>query len=190
MKNLLVAAVLLIMIACNQQQRNENSGEPLSSEDSLQQKREADSAKLSIEDQNFVKAIALSGMVEIAIGKLAKEMSKDTAIQNFGSLLATHHQQLAKDLKDVVAQRDIHFPEKLDDIHQQKIDSLKAVSSSDFDRTFLQMMINDHNTALALFDQTGAHGKDVQLQAFANKNIPIIRNHLRIANGLINKRGQ
>lgn len=189
MKNLLITALFLASIlACNQQQRNKYKGEPLSTEDSVRQKKEADSAKLTVEDQNFVKSIAQGGMLEIAAGKLAEEKSKDTAVQNFGRLLVTHHQQLAKDLKDVVSQRDIHVQEKLDDIHQKKMDSLAAVPAAEFNRAFLQLMINDHNTALALFDQTGAHGKDVQLQAFANKNIPIIRNHRRIANELINKR--
>lgn len=187
MKYLLAIALLISLVACNQQQRNKYKGESLSTADSIQQKKELDSAQLGSADQNFVKSVALSGMLEIAAGKMAGEKSKDTAIQNFGRILVKHHQQLAKDLKDVVSQRDIQFPEKLDDSHQQKMDSLAAIPTAEFDRAFLQLMIQDHKTAVSLFDQIGAHGKDVQLQAFANKNIPIIRKHLKLANDLIEK---
>lgn len=177
---------LFLLVGCNEQERNKYRDRPLSMEDSIANKMQADSGRLDTEDVAFVTAVITSGMVETEAGKLASEKSADTAIQSYGKLLITQHQQLSKDLKDIVAQRRVDVPERLDEAQDSKLDRLRNTSGKAFDRAFIQQMIEDHTTAVTLFDQAGASGKDVHIQAFANKNIPIIRNHLRIAKELSN----
>jgi len=177
-------AIPIMVISCSQQERNDYRGTSLKKVDSLADKMEADSGKLTVQDRQFVTATALDGMTEIEAGKLAKQKSADTAIQSFGSLLITQHQQLVKDLKTMLNYRDIKLPTSLDKSHQDKIDALSSKSGREFNRVFLQQMIEDHKNAVNMFNEAGGHAKDVQIQAFANKNLPIIKNHLQIANEL------
>lgn len=186
LKILLFGAVLFCL-GCNQEQRNKYAGEPLSSEDSIQNKMEADSGVLTNEDKRFVRSVAFSSLVEMEAGKLSLGKTKDSTIQRFGRLLINEHQQLAKDLKDVVAQREVEFPVRLDDAHENKIAHLSTKSGREFEIAFIKLMVDDYKTSLRLFDEAGAHAKDVHIQSFANKNIPIIREHLRIANQLNDK---
>lgn len=178
---------LFFILSCNEQERNKYRNRPLSMEDSITNKMEADSGILESEDKAFVNAVIRSGMGEIEAGKLASEKSRDTAIQSYAKLLITQHQQLTKDMKDIVAERRVQIPESLDDAHTDKLNRLRSKSGKEFESAFLQQMIEDHTTSLTLFDQAGAHAKDVHIQSFANKNIPIIRNHLQIAKKLSNK---
>lgn len=171
-------------LSCNQEQRNKYAGEPLSSEDSIKNKMEADSGVLTNEDKHFVRTVAFSSLVEMEAGKLSLKKTSDSAIKSFSRLLVNEHKQLAKDLKEVVAQRNVEFPTTLDDAHKNKIARLSTKSGRAFEMAFIKLMVDDHTAALRLFDQAGAHAKDVHIQSFANKNIPIIREHLRIANQL------
>jgi putative membrane protein len=175
---------VLFYLSCNQEQRNKYAGEPLSSEDSIQNKMEADSGVLTDDDKRFVKSVAFSSLVEMEAGKLSLEKTDDSAIQSFGRLLVNEHKQLAKDLKEVVAQRDVEFPTTLDNAHKNKIAHLSTKSGRAFEMAFIKLMIDNHTASLRLYDEAGAHAKDVHIQSFANKNIPIIREHLRIANQL------
>lgn len=178
---------VLFCLGCNQQQRNQYAGEPLSSEDSIQNKMEADSGVLTDEDKRFVKSVAFSSFIEIEAGKLSLEKTNDSAIQSFSRLLINEHKQLAKDLKEVVAQRNVEFPITLDDTHKSKIAHLSTKSGRAFEIAFIKLMVDDHTNSLRLFNEAGAHAKDVHIQSFANKNIPIIREHLRIANEIKDK---
>ncbi|WP_345231770.1 DUF4142 domain-containing protein [Olivibacter ginsenosidimutans] len=179
-----VGSALLLAAACSQNERNNYRKEPLSAVDSAAEKVVADSGKLVDRDSEFVTAVAISGMVEIKAGELAKKRSTDTAIQNFGALLIKQHQQLAKDLKATLSLRHFTLPEQLDTNQQQRLNELATKSSQVFDQAFLQWMIEDHQKMVDWFSLQGSHAKDVQIQSFANKNLPILKNHLLIAKEL------
>jgi len=177
----------LFCLGCSQEQRNKYAGKPLSSEDSIQNKMETDSGMLTNEDKRFVRSVAFSSLVEMEAGKLSLKKAGDSSVKNFSRLLVSDHKQLVKDLKDVVAQRDVEFPTMLDDVRKNKIARLSTKSGRAFEMAFIKLIVDDYTSSLRLFDEAGAHAKDVHIQSFANKNIPIIREHLRIANQLNDK---
>lgn len=181
---ILIVGGALFMAACSQEERNKHAGKALSMEDSIMNKMDADSGRLIEADKQFVEQVAMSAMVEVAAGKLAQKKSEKVSIQNFGSLLVKHHEQLAKDLKDVVAQRAVAYPTEIDSLHQNKLNVLASEAPDAFEKAFLQMVIEDHRQSSEVFTATGQHGKDVHIKAFANKNYPIIRKHLQVAEEL------
>lgn len=187
-KVLILMGSFFFLLSCNEQERNKYRNRPLSMEDSIAKKMEADSGILDPEDKAFVNAVIRSGIMEVEAAKLASKNSTDTAIQSYGKLLITQHRQLSKDLKDIIAKSRVEIPADLDETKRSKFDKLKGKSGKEFDRAFLQQMIEDHSTAVVLFDRAAGSAKDVHIQAFANKNIPIIKNHLRLANELSNER--
>ncbi|QNL49062.1 DUF4142 domain-containing protein [Olivibacter sp. SDN3] len=184
----LILGYTLFITACSQEERNKRAGKPLSMEDSIMNKMDADSGRLIEADKQFVEQVAMSAMVEVAAGKLAQEKSEKVSIQNFGSLLVKHHEQLAKDLRDVVAQRAVVYPTEIDSLHQKKLNALASEAPDAFEKAFLQMVIDDHQQSSEVFTATRQHGKDVHIKSFANKNFPIINKHLQIAEELSEQR--
>jgi putative membrane protein len=65
----------------------------------------------------------------------------------------------------------------------QEMDKLSSLSGSDFDREYVNMMVEKHQKAVGMFkDQTNARNPDVR--AFATDLLPTIEMHLEKAHSL------
>lgn len=58
-----------------------------------------------------------------------------------------------------------------------------------FDKGFIDAQVNDHQEHIAMFEKQSSGGSDAQLKAFAAKQLPILRAHLKQAQDLQSKLG-
>jgi putative membrane protein len=62
---------------------------------------------------------------------------------------------------------------------------LSSRTGADFDREYIRMMVEDHEKAVALFEQErDAKAVHPQIQAFVNESLPVLRSHLAKAKEL------
>jgi putative membrane protein len=62
-----------------------------------------------------------------------------------------------------------------------------SLSGAEFDKGFVEAAVNDHQKAIALFENEASRGTDAQLKAFASKQLPTLRAHLKQAQDLQEK---
>lgn len=55
---------------------------------------------------------------------------------------------------------------------------LEGLTGVEFDRTFINVMVDDHKKAVNTFDQASKNLADSELRAFASKALPTLRMHL------------
>jgi putative membrane protein len=65
--------------------------------------------------------------------------------------------------------------------HQRIISKLNALSGSDFDKEYMDMMVEDHQKAVALFERQAARGGDADIKSWASGKVPALREHLQLA---------
>lgn len=58
------------------------------------------------------------------------------------------------------------------------VQELNALTGTQFDTAYTQMMVMDHQNAVALFER-GAASSDADVKSFATKHLPTLRNHLQ-----------
>ncbi len=68
------------------------------------------------------------------------------------------------------------------------IDQLKKQKGRSFDQAYVDMMVLDHQKAVALFEKA-AQSSDNDVKAFAGKHLPILKKHLMKVNALAGKSG-
>ena len=73
------------------------------------------------------------------------------------------------------------MPVAVDDAHQQKKDRLARLSGHDFDRAYMQEMVDDHIKDIAHFEAVAQTGTDPDLKGFATAALPLLRQHLELA---------
>lgn len=137
------------------------------------------------DDMKFAQEAAMAGMTEVAAGRLALSLSHDSEIQQFGQTIVTDHSEANTKLARIAQTKNLSLPTALDDHHQDMIDTLK--SSRKFDEDFSEMMKDDHDKAVALFEKQAKKGKDPDLRAFAQDTVPTLRAHLAAAKRLDSK---
>src|SRR5690606_38864196 len=55
---------------------------------------------------------------------------------------------------------------------------LEALSGQEFDRAYIEAMVKDHEKAVAMFEKQSRTSKDAELKTFAEKTLPVLKQHL------------
>jgi putative membrane protein len=138
----------------------------------------SDSSAKAISDTTFASKAAISGMAEVALGKMAASKGTDSKIKDFGKMMVMDHGKANAELMSIAKSKNIMLPAALDAEHQAKSDSLSKLTGRDFDKGYVQVMIEGHKKTLALMQTEASNGKDAELKAFAAKTAPIVQMHL------------
>ena len=127
--------------------------------------------------ESFMKEAAQGGNAEVEMGKLASTKATDPEIKKFGQMMATDHAAAGKDLEAVAKKKNVTLPTDLG-THQATMDKLKGLSGADFDRYYVEQMVEDHESDLKAFQKQSQGSTDADVKAFAAKVVPVIQKHL------------
>ena len=140
--------------------------------------------QLSAADYKFACEAARAGMMEITLGNAASQKSTDTAVQQFGQRMVTDHGKAGDQLKQIATQKGATLPAELTAVQQKHVDHLNSLSSPDFDKAYLAMMVKDHKEVLKEFERAAKDAQDPDLRAFAANTVPVVQEHLKMAEDL------
>lgn len=135
-------------------------------------------------DEAFLMNASEANLLEIRMGHLALEKSQDADVRQYGQRLIDDHTQNQERLRRLAHQHDCTLRNVLTDRHLQHIDQLASRSGTDFDRTFLESMINDHQANIGQYETMAGQARHEDIRAYANENLPVLRDHLRMASAL------
>jgi putative membrane protein len=131
----------------------------------------------------FVTAVGQAGLMEIESGALAQKNSSNAGVQTFGYLMITNHSLLNEDLERIAKKQHIPFPTSVSASQQQMLNQLKPLKGKAFDSMYLSDMIAGHQGAVSLFESEKT-ASDPELKAYAEKHLPMVKEHLRLAQAL------
>lgn len=120
-------------------------------------------------------------MAEIQIGNLAKERASAAAVKQFGERLVRDHTSSSLELRMLAQKKGITLPTKLDQKHQELFDQLSKMKGAEFDRTYAKDMAKGHEKAIEKFETESKTGTDAEIKAWATKQLPTLREHLKMA---------
>jgi putative membrane protein len=64
------------------------------------------------------------------------------------------------------------------------MNKLSGLSGKSFDRAYMEDMTEDHEKAVKLFQEYQQHGNNKELRAFTEQTLPVLREHLQMAETL------
>jgi putative membrane protein len=108
----------------------------------------ADSNKVSNSDRDFVQELAIAGMAEVELGKMAMERGANAEVKKFGQMMVKDHTAAGDKLEAVAAQHNIPMPTALDDKHRDLRDKLAMQTGPAFDRDYISAMVDGHEAVL------------------------------------------
>jgi putative membrane protein len=135
-------------------------------------------------DQAFVMDTAMDGMVEVELGRWAKQKGTTDAVKQFGQRMVDDHTKANDELKTLASSKGITLPTQIDEKHRKDMTKITSLSGASFDRAYSKMMAKDHAKAVAAFEGQSTKGTDADLKAFASKTLPTLQEHLQMARSL------
>ena len=145
--------------------------------------------KLSGEDKKFFKDAASGGMMEVQLGQLAKDKAQSQDVKDYGARMVTDHGKANDELKQLAQQKKWTLPTKLERKHKSMVEKLQKVSGAEFDKQYMKGMVKDHTKDVEEFRKATQKVKDPELKAWAEKTLPVLEQHLQMAQETAGKVG-
>lgn len=134
------------------------------------------------DDAKFATDAANGGLAEVALGKLALTKTSNAQIKDFANMMITDHGAANTELMSIASAKNITLPTEPDSAHLKKADELSKMSGKDFDKAYVDAMIDGHKKTLDLMNNEAKNGADSTLKAFAAKVAPTVQKHLDAIN--------
>jgi putative membrane protein len=142
------------------------------------------SSSISPTGKEFLTAAAENGTLEIQAGKLAAEKSASLQVKRFADMMVQAHSRVNDSLLQLARANGIEVPVAPGSDGQQLLEKLRGLSGAEFDETYSEEMLKAHKKAVQRFETAAQTASDPQIQAFAEAQLPAMRDQLRVAQTL------
>ncbi len=187
--SLTVLLALLVFGLLGFAQTDSSSANNQSSSSSSAQSSNSSNAKMNSTDQNFVTQAAQDGMGEVAIAKLAEQKATDPQVKNLAKKLLDDHNKADDQLKDIASKQNITLPSDMSQQDKDRVDRMSKLSGKQFDDAFLKEQVKDHQKDIRAFQNEANNGQDPQLKQWAQNNLSVLRDHLKMTQNLAKREG-
>ena len=123
-------------------------------------------AQMSPADKTFATKAAQGGQAEVVLGQLATANAGTPANQA---------------LLEIGRQQNLSLPTSLKESDRTLEQRLHGLKGQAFDAAYMKDMVQDHRQDVADFQKQATEGKDPALRAFAQKYLPVLKEHLAMA---------
>jgi putative membrane protein len=131
-------------------------------------------------DKEFMTKAAQGNLFEVQSGELAQKTATNEDVRKLAARFIADHTQNNEELRKLAAKYKFELPNEPDESQSKQMQRLQKLNGTDFERTYVKLLIEDHQTAIALFEkQAGSSSAD--LKQFAEKSLPVLREHLKLA---------
>jgi putative membrane protein len=150
-------------------------------------KAETKGTTLAKEDREFVDEAAQGSLFEIRAGQLAAQKAQTDDVKRFGQRMVDDHTAMNSRLQKAVQPKGVNLTQQLDKKNQEKIDSLSKKTGVDFDKSYMDDIVDHHKKDVDHFEKASKDAKDPSVKDFAATTLPTLREHLQSAQSIKDK---
>jgi putative membrane protein len=134
--------------------------------------------------QQFLTRAAENSRLEIQAAKLAAEKATQPGIKLFAQMMIAAHSRVSDSLAQLAIMKGLELPAGPGKEGAALIQKLTQLSGEDFDELYLTEMLKAHQKALSDFNEASRSAPDADIQNFARSQLPVLRDHFRVAQTL------
>jgi putative membrane protein len=138
------------------------------------------SGAVKVADRNFLTHAAQDGEAEVELAQLAQKKAADPQVKAFAQRMETDHSKAGSELRALIAQKGVTIPGGLSPQALALKNRLDKLQGAAFDQAYMRPMVDDHTKAVREFEMA-AKSADPDIKAFAEKTLPTLREHLKMA---------
>jgi putative membrane protein len=140
--------------------------------------------KLAASDAKFLTEAASGGMMEVQLGQAIADKTSNADVKEFAQRMVTDHTRANDELKTLAQQKNVTIPSELDAKHQKMMEKITSKTGTELDKTYIQAMVKDHKKDVSEFQKAANDAKDSDVKAFAAKTLPVLQEHLTMAENI------
>ncbi len=141
----------------------------------------------SEKDAQFLVDAADMNLMEVHMGQQGATKATFQEVKDFGKKMETDHQKAYDDLAALAASKNITIPGTISEEGMKHHEDLNDKTGYDFDRLFMDKMVDGHEKAIDRFEKAADNCEDADNKAWASKMLPDLRAHYEAAKMLKEK---
>lgn len=142
--------------------------------------------KLSSSDRSFIMQATNGGMAEVELSRIALQNGAKADVKAFAQRLVEDHEKAGKELEMISAKLGAAPPKPMG--KQDDMKRFAELKGEKLDQAYVERMVRDHKGTIALFEKQANSGDSDELRQFASKTLPVLKEHLKMALALAEKR--
>src|SRR5215217_7508125 len=145
-----LALATAVTVACNSNARTDTRADnDVARTETVGTAGEVDRGKVENGDRNFIQDQLADGDAEVQLGKMAAERGASADVKRFGQMMVQDHTKAGAELKQIASQFNVQVdPSKDADKHKDTMDKLSKLRGADFDREYMNAMVDNHQDAV------------------------------------------
>ncbi len=136
-------------------------------------------------DTLFATAAAQGDIYEITSSELALERAASEEVRTFAQDMIADHTATTEQLTPIAEELGVTPPTETTAAAQLDIAYLETLEGAAFDTAYMEGQLVSHESAVAAFEIASKTAQNEALRAFATENLPIIREHLEMVQGMM-----
>jgi putative membrane protein len=144
-------------------------------------------AAISSADKTFATEAAQGGLAEVEMSQLALQKATSPPVKQFAQQMVADHTTANQELMQLAKSEGIELPSQVDTKHKSALERLQGLNGSSFDAAYMQSMLQDHQQAVEDFQKEAQSGSEPELKSFAQKYLPVLQQHLKMAQSVPSK---
>jgi len=126
----------------------------------------------------FLVRAANDGKAEVRMAELASGKSSRDDVKRLSTMLIEHHNQANERVRTLAMERSVTLPDSVSEDKMKAYQDLSKKTGKDFDRKYVNTMIDDHQNDIKAFEEAVEKSGDDQVRSFAQNTLPLLRSHL------------
>jgi putative membrane protein len=184
-KLLLLLSGVACLCACKPQEESSNAGAVGSqSESQTAAETKKEKPDMAAEDVTFMKDAARGSIAEVKMGELGLSNGESQPVKEFSRRLVDDHKKASLELEKMATRKGVILPDDLSSEQKAMLQHLSGLRGGEFDTAFQQHAVQDHQKDIEKFKTAAGKAKDPELRSLAEKTLPVLQQHLDLANQL------
>jgi putative membrane protein len=135
----------------------------------------------ALADTAFVREAGTGNVLEVRLGTLAAQKTSNAAVKQFADRMVTDHTTMGNQWAALISNDRLPVKVGLDAAQQQSVSRLEGLSGAEFDRAYMNTMVQDHQQDVATFQRLGLTAQSADVRQLATSGLATIQQHLSMA---------
>ena len=131
----------------------------------------------SSSSSEFIEKASVGNTFEIEESKLAIQHATDARLKRFAEKMISDHEDAEMKLGTAAGKAGDRAEMMLDKPHQAMLDNLQTFTGTDFDKVYMADQVAAHDETVSLLSDYKQNGDNKDLKAWAEKALPIVKEH-------------
>ena len=133
------------------------------------------------DDKEFMMSAAHSDQNEIQQSKMALAKGVTGMAKEMANKMIADHTKSTADLKKIAAKQNVTLPTDMDAEHKAMAPAMEKLSGKEFEQKYMAQMVADHQKTANTMRAHEKMTQDADLKAFIGKTLPVVEQHLGMA---------